>query len=352
MFTIDRQRFFADWPARVRLPLTESRRKGVEFLLDAFERDQTLTMIRELAYVLATIRWESGHTFEPVRERRANAAKNPRLFALQERYWPTGFFGRGYVQMTWEKNYRLAGTRLAGETFTIGDAPVTFDASTLVQNPDYLLQRAVSYRIAVRGMREGWFTGKKLSQFITEATPPDYVNARRIINGTDRAAEIAAMANEFELLLRSATTVTPVTADVVAGATPAATDDAGASHALTRGLHRIGFMIGGGAARVENVTRRLAAKRRGTTVASPSSTKRARNASPSERAAKGTTGAGNRDDSKPANAKSAARKRRGTKASTPRRDGTRTSASKSVPTATAKAGAPKRLGRRSSTKTR
>jgi hypothetical protein len=221
-----------------------------------------LTMIRELAYVLATIRWESGHTFDPVRERRANAEKNPKLFALQERYWPSGFFGRGYVQMTWEKNYRLAGSRLAGESFTIKDAPVTFTALTLVQNPDYLLERAVSYRIAVRGMREGWFTGKKLSQFITDAAPPDYVNARRIINGTDRATEIAAMANEFELLLRGATTVAPATATIVAEATPAdATEDSSASRPLTRSVRRNGSMLGGKASTRTSTSRRASPRK-------------------------------------------------------------------------------------------
>lgn len=52
-------------------------------------------------------------------------------------------------------------------------------------------------------MREGWFTGKRLGLYIVEAQPPDYVNARRVVNGTDHAQEIATMAAEFELLWRA-----------------------------------------------------------------------------------------------------------------------------------------------------
>ncbi|MGA7878804.1 MAG: hypothetical protein WCA08_24305 [Desulfoferrobacter sp.] len=52
-------------------------------------------------------------------------------------------------------------------------------------------------------MRGGWFTGKKLGDYIKDGAPPDYINVRRVINGTDRAEEIALIANQFELLLRA-----------------------------------------------------------------------------------------------------------------------------------------------------
>jgi len=38
---------------------------------------------------------------------------------------------------------------------------------------------------------------------------PDYVSARRIINGLDHAADIAAYAEQFELLLRGAEAAAP-----------------------------------------------------------------------------------------------------------------------------------------------
>jgi hypothetical protein len=53
-------------------------------------------------------------------------------------------------------------------------------------------------------MREGWFTGKKLSDFIQDGKPPDYVNARKIINSLDEAQTVAGYASAFELVLRAA----------------------------------------------------------------------------------------------------------------------------------------------------
>jgi hypothetical protein len=52
------------------------------------------------------------------------------------------------------------------------------------------------------GMHEGWFTTKKLSDYI-HGDKCDYLNARKIINGTDKAALIAGYARKFERILRS-----------------------------------------------------------------------------------------------------------------------------------------------------
>lgn len=203
MFTIDTGRFFADFTARTGLSLNDQRRDGLGFLLGKLGADPDFSMLRELAYVLATTRWETMHTFQPVREKRFSQANSPREWARQNVYWKTGFYGRGYVQLTWEDNYRKASQKLAGLPVEIDGQAQTLDASSLVQNPDWVMQPDVAYLIASRGMREGWFTGKKLGDYIVEGQPPDYENARRIINGTDHAADIAAMAGQFELLLRA-----------------------------------------------------------------------------------------------------------------------------------------------------
>lgn len=228
MFAFDRQRFLAEFTARTGVAMNAARQQALTFLLDSIERDDGFTTLRELAYVLATIHWETGRTFSPVKELRASETRNPSLYARQQRYWPSGYYGRGYVQLTWDYNYKNASKKLEGEVFPVGGETVTVTPTTFLEHPDYLLEPAISYRIAARGMREGWFTGKRLSQYIPNASAPDYRNARRIINGVDRAVEIAEIAKKYEALL-SATQVGAVASATVAAGGGAASVGTGRS---------------------------------------------------------------------------------------------------------------------------
>jgi hypothetical protein len=71
----------------------------------------------------------------------------------------------------------------------------------LDKHPELALDPAVAVKVAVTGMREGWFTGKKLDDFITLSTS-NFVGARKIINGMDKAKEIAALARLYDDELR------------------------------------------------------------------------------------------------------------------------------------------------------
>jgi len=131
----------------------------------------------QAAYVLATAYWETARTMEPVRE----------AFWLSEdwrqqnlRYFP--WYGRGFVQITWERNYHKAGAELGVD---------------LTTDPDAVMDPAVSAEILVLGSLEGWFTGKKLADYIT-LKHSNYRGARRVINGTDKASVIAEIAREYE----------------------------------------------------------------------------------------------------------------------------------------------------------
>lgn len=135
---------------------------------------------KQCAYVLATAWHETAGTMKPVKE----------AYWLDEgwrrdnlRYYP--WYGRGYVQLTWESNYVKAGDMLGLDLTTV---------------PDVVMEPEVSTLILVRGMKEGWFTGKKLSDYINE-DGTDYVNARRIVNGTDKKDLIASYAKEYEGML-------------------------------------------------------------------------------------------------------------------------------------------------------
>ena len=138
----------------------------------------------QAAYVLATAWHETNRTMLPVIEAYwlSEAWRKANL-----RYYP--YYGRGFVQLTWDYNYKKAGKELG-----VGDA--FYNNPSLVQEPRYAAE------ILVLGSKEGWFTGKKLSDYIGKVNK-DYKNARRIINGTDKAAKIAGEAVIFEKALRS-----------------------------------------------------------------------------------------------------------------------------------------------------
>ena len=97
------------------------------------------------------------------------------------------FKGRGYVQITGRANYRKFSTKLGVD---------------LIGNPDLALDPPISYKIASLGMREGSFTGKDLNDYIHGAHC-DYRNARRIINGLDKADKIKGYAEKFEAILKA-----------------------------------------------------------------------------------------------------------------------------------------------------
>lgn len=134
----------------------------------------------QCAYVLATAWHETGGTMKPIKE------WGGKQYLRKKRYWP--YYGRGYVQLTWRQNYALAARKLG--------AP-------LVQHPDLALQPRYAVPILVRGMKDGWFTGKKLEDYINEKRV-DYIRARRIVNGMDRARRIARYARQFDRLLKEA----------------------------------------------------------------------------------------------------------------------------------------------------
>lgn len=172
--------------------LTTNQVKGITAILDEWDR-RKLTDLRDLAYMLATTKWETAHTMEPITERGSQS------YLRGKKYWP--WIGRGYVQLTWDYNYRAMTKLLKSEQFISakGDTP------DLMAAPERALELDVAAFILFEGMERGTFTGKKLSNYFND-TKTDWLNARRIINGTDRAAEIATIAKQFyaDLVLASA----------------------------------------------------------------------------------------------------------------------------------------------------
>lgn len=131
----------------------------------------------QMAYVLATVYHETAHTMKPVRE------YGGEKYLRSKKYYP--HVGMGYVQLTWLVNYKKASDYLGVD---------------FVTSPKLLLEPEYAAPILIIGMQEGWFTGKKLADYIT-LQKSDFRNARRIVNGMDRADLIAGYASEYDKLL-------------------------------------------------------------------------------------------------------------------------------------------------------
>lgn len=168
------------------LNLTLKQFVGLDELCSFIDADPRWVDRRHIAYLLATCYHETAHRFKPILE-----FGPPSYFNKYEPGTRIGrslgntqlgdgirFKGAGYVQITGRRNFTLFSELLGKD---------------LVGNPALVLDPATSYEIATRGMHEGLFTGKKLLDYLNDEKT-DFVRARRIINGLDKAAEIAAIA--------------------------------------------------------------------------------------------------------------------------------------------------------------
>lgn len=163
--------------------LSQKQVSGTEAILD--EAQHRGVKLQPLAYMLATAYHETAHTMQPIAE--YGKGKGRKYGAPAGPYGHV-YYGRGFVQLTWLANYQRASKELGVD---------------FVRYPERVMEPRLAAEIMFAGMEEGWFTAKKLSDYIGDGKA-DYVNARRIINGTDKASQIAGYAKAFEKALREA----------------------------------------------------------------------------------------------------------------------------------------------------
>ncbi|MGH7186580.1 MAG: hypothetical protein ACREIB_09940, partial [Pseudomonadota bacterium] len=119
------------------------------------------------------------------------------------------FRGRGYVQLTGRPNYMKAG-RLLGVD--------------LIGNPELALEPDIAGKIIVDGMMQGWFTARALPQYVN-TSKVDFREARRVVNGLDKADLIAGLALAFERAIYAGAPVAAAPAPVRVAAAPTIPDD-------------------------------------------------------------------------------------------------------------------------------
>lgn len=175
--------------------LSQPQVEGMEAILDACRR-YGVTKTHHVAHALAEVRRETGGYMSPIKETVMpyHKDKNPsdaevirrldrawaagKLGSVKKPYWRTGEFGRGQIQLTHADNRLKFG----------------------ITDPDDLLKLDVSARVAVVGLRDGVFRGKKLADYDFPAAldAPPNSNPRRIVNGKDGSdAEVAKFHRQF-----------------------------------------------------------------------------------------------------------------------------------------------------------
>lgn len=139
------------------------------------------------AYALATAYHETAGTMQPIRE---YGRGRGRRYGVAGKHGQVAY-GRGYVQLTWDYNYEKADAKLGLK-------------GRLTRDYELALDPTIAGQIMVRGLAEGWFTGKKLSDTLPAGGPAStaqFIASRPIINGRDKDKLIAGYAIDFQKAL-------------------------------------------------------------------------------------------------------------------------------------------------------
>jgi hypothetical protein len=176
-------------------PLSTSQVNGFNRLLQAM--GEASWPIAWTAYGLATPWRETNKQMQPVEE---GYYLGDRAAAFQKRlrYYP--WFGRGDVQLTWKGD-----DKSPDYGYTRADRECGLNGA-LLADPSLALRPDISAQIMVKGMAGGWFSGKKLADYLPTSGLGDihqFTNARRIVNGQDAAIEIAQNALKFQAALQA-----------------------------------------------------------------------------------------------------------------------------------------------------
>lgn len=173
--------------------LTQSQVDGMNYLLEVWEKGFEAANPRDgtnwLAYALATFFHETAETMQPIEEYGKGSGKS---YGQPTGLYGQRYYGRGHVQLTWEENYKNAQKFLKDR--------YGLDAA-LHKEPHRMLHSQTSALVSYDGMIHGWFTGVGLPKYFN-GTVEDPKNARRIVNGTDKADLIAGHYQKFKKALK------------------------------------------------------------------------------------------------------------------------------------------------------
>jgi putative chitinase len=170
----DRQVFFDEVRPMFGGELNQDQVDGMGFILTAWEKEPQSDDLRWLAYALATTKHETASEMMPICEYGKGEGMS---YGNPDPTTGETYYGRGFVQLTWDTNYQRADTELA----LAGDASCYWHA-------DNALDPITAARVMFYGMVQGWFRThddgepETLARYFNEVTDDPYM-AREIING-------------------------------------------------------------------------------------------------------------------------------------------------------------------------
>lgn len=148
----------------------EGAKQNIPYIINALDEQGILTP-NNLAYALATVQHETAGTFKPIEE------YGGRQQAITRGYGGgANYFGRGYIQLTHDYNYKDIGKKIG-----LGDE--------LYKNPELALKPEIASKILASFMKDRGVTKYSDSG--------DFYNARRPVNGLDKADKIAGIAKSY-----------------------------------------------------------------------------------------------------------------------------------------------------------
>lgn len=158
--------------------LSVSQIETIDCLLNECEK-QEVTDPRQMAYIFATAYHECFRPKIPATRMTPMKEYGGEEYLKSQKYYP--YYGRGLSQLTNIGNYEKEGKRLGID---------------LLKHPDLILDIPLAASSHVYCMKHGTYTGKKLSDYINNVKC-DFLNARRIVNGTDCQEKIMSYAQKF-----------------------------------------------------------------------------------------------------------------------------------------------------------
>ena len=146
----------------------EAALKNIPYIVNAL-RDEGILTPNVFAYALATIQHETAGTFNPIEEYYGRSQAQRLGYSGGQNY-----FGRGYIQLTHDYNYKDMGEKLGVD---------------LLNNPELALDPNVAAKILAKFIKERGVAAL--------AEKGDFVDARRPINPDNKGYSIAQIANNY-----------------------------------------------------------------------------------------------------------------------------------------------------------